>query len=117
MIEVIYKDEKQEVNDGETGWNLPKNIRQIGLAGENYRIYIEDYVYTFLHRAAQAKCQQEEDSGILAVFLGENPVAVRNGVYVYQGSTSGRCRGDHRRTYRDHAEYVAEDPRRTGEIF
>lgn len=39
---------------------------------ENYRIYIEDYVYTFLHRAAQAKCQQEEDSGILAVFLGEN---------------------------------------------
>ena len=71
MIEVIYKDEKQEVNDGETGWNLPKNIRQIGLAGENYRIYIEDYVYTFLHRAAQAKCQQEEDSGILAVFLGE----------------------------------------------
>jgi LysM domain protein len=72
MIEVIYKDEKQEVNDGETGWNLPKNIRQIGLAGENYRIYIEDYVYTFLHRAAQVKCQQEEDSGILAVFLGEN---------------------------------------------
>ena len=72
MIEVIYKDEKQEVNDGETGCNLPKNIRQIGLAGENYRIYIEDYVYTFLHRAAQAKCQQEEDSGILAVFLGEN---------------------------------------------
>ena len=72
MIEVIYKDEKQEVNDGETGWNLPKNIRQIGLAGENYRIYIEDYVYTFLHRAEQAKCQQEEDSGILAVFLGEN---------------------------------------------
>lgn len=72
MIEVIYKDEKQEVNDGETGWNLPKNIRQIGLAGENYRIYIEDYVYTFLHRAAQAKCQQEEDSGILAAFLGEN---------------------------------------------
>lgn len=72
MIEVIYKDEKQEVNDGETGWNLPKNIRQIGLAGENYRIYIEDYVYTFLHRAAHAKCQQEEDSGILAVFLGEN---------------------------------------------
>lgn len=72
MIEVIYKDEKQEVNDGETGWNLPKNIRQIGLAGENYRIYIEEYVYTFLHRAAQAKCQQEEDSGILAVFLGEN---------------------------------------------
>lgn len=72
MIEVIYKDEKQEVNDGETGWNLPKNIRQIGLAGENYRIYIEDYVYTFLHRAAQVKCQQEEDRGILAVFLGEN---------------------------------------------
>lgn len=72
MIEVIYKDEKQETNDGEAEWNLPKNIRQIGLAGENYRIYIEDYVYTFLHRAAQAKCQEEESGGILAVFLGES---------------------------------------------
>ena len=72
MIEVIYKDEKQTAKGNEESFNLPKNIRQIGLAGENYRIYIEDYVYTFLHRAAQAKCQQEEDSGILAVFLGEN---------------------------------------------
>ena len=72
MIEVIYKDETQEINDGETGLNLPKNIRQIGLAGENYRIYIEDYVYTFLHRAAQTKSPGEERGGILAVFLGEN---------------------------------------------
>ena len=51
---------------------FPKNIRQIGEPGAGRKILIEDYVYTFLHRAAQAKCQQEEDSGILAVFLGEN---------------------------------------------
>ena len=49
MIEVIYKDEKQEMKDGTTEWELPKNIRQIGLVSGDYRIYIEDYVYTFLH--------------------------------------------------------------------
>ena len=70
MIEVIYKDEKQEVNDGETGWNLPKNIRQIGLAGGNVRIYIEDYVYTFLGRLADQKSHSKEVCGI-AVFTGE----------------------------------------------
>lgn len=70
MIEVIYKDEKQEMNDGDAEWNLPKNIRQIGLAGRDYRIYIEDYVYTFLHRAAQAKSRKEGE-GCLAILLGE----------------------------------------------
>lgn len=71
MIEVIYKDEKQEMNDGETEWNLPKNIRQIGLVSRDYKIYIEDYVYTFLHRAALSRNREGETGSCLAVFLGE----------------------------------------------
>ena len=50
MIEVIYKEEKQEAKNGENLFNLPRNIRQVGLTTGNMRIYIEDYVYTFLTR-------------------------------------------------------------------
>lgn len=53
MIEVIYKDESQEGQNGEEPFGLPRNIRQIGLAAEDYRIYMEDYVYTFLVRLAR----------------------------------------------------------------
>ena len=28
---------------------LPKNIRQIGTSTGNTRVYLEDYVYTYLH--------------------------------------------------------------------
>lgn len=68
MIEVIYKDEKQTAKGNEGIFNLPKNIRQIGLPGEEYRIYIEDYVYTFLRKIAE---KTEEESGTVAVFTGE----------------------------------------------
>ena len=53
MIEIVYKEEKQEAKNGENLFNLPRNIRQIGLTAGNIRIYIEDYVYTFLTRLAR----------------------------------------------------------------
>lgn len=46
---------------------LPKNVRQIGDIQGNVRIYMEDYVMTFIHK----KEQQEERGGFLGVFLGE----------------------------------------------
>ena len=69
MIEVIYKDEKQTAKGNEGIFNLPKNIRQIGLPGEEYRIYIEDYAYTFLKKMAEKA--EEEENGAVAVFVGE----------------------------------------------
>ena len=86
MIEVIYKDEKQEINDGEAGWNLPKNIRQIGLISRDYRIYIEDYVYTFLHRAALAKNREEEGKSCMAILLGETRWQSGNGCVFVRGA-------------------------------
>lgn len=71
MIEVIYKDEKREAKGNEGVFALPKNIRQIGLPDENYRIYIEDYVYTFLGRVASAERKNEEAETCWAVFTGE----------------------------------------------
>lgn len=64
MIEIIQrKDSQEEGRDGaaeknasstaESPWQsvegLPKNFRQIGTPEGNKRVYIEDYVYTYLH--------------------------------------------------------------------
>ena len=48
MIEIIQQNEKTE--DGLEN-KLPKNIRQIGNPEKDFRIYMEDYVYTYLHPA------------------------------------------------------------------
>ncbi len=46
-------------------WKMPKNIRQIGDGGGNRKVYIEDYVITFLERISA------EDKKKKAVLLGE----------------------------------------------
>lgn len=52
MIEIVYdKDEHAEDNIF-AGITLPKNIRQIGAPSGNIRIYIEDYVMTYLNQMA-----------------------------------------------------------------
>lgn len=50
MIEVIYNEE----DTGKLGkrLQLPKNIRQVGKPGETRKIYIEDYVVTYLNQLA-----------------------------------------------------------------
>lgn len=48
MIEIIQQTEKTEENIES---RLPKNIRQIGNPEKDFRIYMEDYVYTYLHPA------------------------------------------------------------------
>lgn len=53
----------QEINNGlgkkEYHFNaLPENIRQIGEQPENNRIYIEDYVITYIHQIFQKKQEQ-----------------------------------------------------------
>lgn len=46
-------------------WKLPKNVRQIGEAGSDRKIYVEDYVITFLEKLA------EEGKNKKAVLFGE----------------------------------------------
>ena len=71
MIEIVYKEEKQEAKNGENLFNLPRNIRQIGLTAGNIRIYIEDYVYTFLTRLARNETGPGNEQGCVAVFTGD----------------------------------------------
>ena len=72
MIEVIYKDEKQEPKGNEGIFSVPKNIRQIGSAGKDFRIYMEDYVYTFLTRVSGAGQSDGSEKPCLAVLTGES---------------------------------------------
>lgn len=52
MIEIVY--DKQETTEDNifAGITLPKNIRQIGTPSGNRRIYVEDYVMTYLKQLA-----------------------------------------------------------------
>jgi len=53
-------------------FTLPKNIRQIGAFGEKYRVYIEDFAYTYVHRFLHQK--RREDTVLAAVLLGRTIV-------------------------------------------
>lgn len=69
MIEVIYKEDTTEQEAVQEAFSMPRNVRQIGLANGDYRIYIEDYVYTFL--CSLAEDEKPEGQGSVAVLTGE----------------------------------------------
>lgn len=67
MIEIIQENSKTEENlEGK----LPKNIRQIGNPEKDFRIYMEDYVYTYLHPAKIQEGVHQETPRLL-ILLGE----------------------------------------------
>lgn len=65
MIEIICKEDLQK-EEKEIKICLPKNIRQIGGPKGRHKIYIEDYVYTYLKTAVKKK------DACAAVFLGKS---------------------------------------------
>lgn len=56
-------------NQKDKQFTLPKNIRQMGSFGDTYKIYVEDFVYTYVHQFLHRK--KEENEVIAAVLLGE----------------------------------------------
>lgn len=71
MIEIIYKEEQQETQGDEAMFCIPRNIRQIGLIRDDFKIYMEDYVYTFLSRLSRAGNENEGPKARVAVLTGE----------------------------------------------
>ena len=65
MIEFVYKEKAKETGP-EPELALPKNVRQIGEPEESRKIYIEDYVITYLKRFAR----EEPLGSRIAVLLG-----------------------------------------------
>lgn len=60
MVELKYDEEKNNLK-------LPKNIRQVGKPGEKIRIYVEDYVITYINQIARESADHQH----LAVLLGK----------------------------------------------
>ncbi len=55
MIETIYSNESGEGNPAnrvQTSFKMPKNVRQIGKSNSNKKIYVEDYVMTYIKQMA-----------------------------------------------------------------
>lgn len=53
MIEIVYDEANEMMRSSDrVKYELPKNIRQVGNAPGNYKIYVEDYVMTYLRRIA-----------------------------------------------------------------
>ncbi|NLK27812.1 MAG: LysM peptidoglycan-binding domain-containing protein [Clostridiales bacterium] len=70
MIETIYSNENnnsKSTNRIQPAFKMPKNIRQVGKVSGNRKIYVEDYVMTFIKQLAG-----EEYSGCkVAVLIGQ----------------------------------------------
>ena len=76
----------QEIKDGmekkEYHFNtLPENIRQIGEPPENNRIYIEDYVITYIHQIFQKKQEQA-----IVILLGKKGEGAARGMRFIYGA-------------------------------
>ena len=61
MVEIMSQMSGQEI------LKLPKNIRQIGLPEEKKKIYVEDYVVTYMNQLAETYANQQ----VAAILLGK----------------------------------------------
>ncbi len=77
MIEVIYSEESKD-GSGTVQIKLPRNVRQIGNGGEYRKIYVEDYVMTYLSKI----WEQPKEEYLAGVLLGD--VKKANGItYIF----------------------------------
>lgn len=64
MIEIIYSDESQTQEISSPAIRLPRNVRQIGNGEDKKKIYVEDYVMTYIGKLWD-KPEQENTAGVL----------------------------------------------------
>ncbi len=82
MIEVVYDRAEQTEDNVFEGIVLPKNIRQIGAPNGNKRIYIEDYVMTYLNQLANPNSTYARG----AILVGESVKGERGEVLFISGA-------------------------------
>ncbi len=64
MIEIIYSDESRAQDMSSSAIRLPRNVRQIGSGEDKKKIYVEDYVMTYIGKLWD-KPDQENTAGVL----------------------------------------------------
>lgn len=82
MIEVVYDRATEAEDNVFEGIALPKNIRQIGAPSGNRRIYIEDYVMTYLNQLANPNSSYARG----AILVGETVKGSRGEVLFISGA-------------------------------
>lgn len=93
MIEIVYKENTKDTGQGRK-LNLPRNVRQIGEPETGRKIFIEDYVVTYLKKMAKEEAQgsraaillgdSERAEGIPYLFI-RSAVAVKSGAGFWEG--------------------------------
>lgn len=87
MVEYVYDKNSVTEENIFAGINLPRNIRQIGTPEEKNRIYIEDYVMTYLKQMANPNSSYARgailvgeiyDNGIGTVIFISGAIALQN---------------------------------------
>lgn len=73
------------INQNKTSFTIPNNIRQIGQIQEGYRIYVEDYVATYLNQVSA--CVTEKSKAIL--LLGYMYESEGKNYYFVRGAICG----------------------------
>lgn len=71
----------EDIFEQDTERELPKNVRQIGEVQKGYRIYIEDYAYTYLHQFAAHNKKEDQ----IAFLIGEQLIIDEENVILIQG--------------------------------
>lgn len=67
MIEMIYNEEGETLTE-EKVLAEPKNIKQVGMPGEFKKIFVEDFVHTYLWQCSR----QKEEKSCVAILLGDS---------------------------------------------
>ena len=65
--------------------NLPKNIKQMGNIDDSFKIYMEDYVFTYLQQYSKASKGEER----IAVLIGDTYTIDGNDVLFINGAITG----------------------------
>ncbi|NLZ80634.1 MAG: LysM peptidoglycan-binding domain-containing protein [Clostridiales bacterium] len=66
MIEIIYSNENQEELKKDVALKLPKNVRQVGDDDGSKKIYVEDYVMTYISKLWEMPIE----TAVIGVLLG-----------------------------------------------
>ena len=112
-LPVIGLYQQNITKDGDTmnDFTLPTNIKQIGSIGDGLRIYIEDYVCTFLHQYAEAGGYAER----LAFLVGRHMMIDGQPILFINGAIHGKHTEEHEgfirfsEKSRDYAETILDE--------
>lgn len=72
--------------DGDQEFEFPSNIKQMGCLDDDIKIYMEDYVYTYLYQYAKSGGNKEK----LAALVGRHIVVDNKEVIIISGAIQGK---------------------------